>query len=159
MSATASTVPSTTTRVEHSTADAINLRIEHEIAGTVADVATHGHDAIARRLAELDREWDIERVLEANAATVTLLALTLGFAVNRKWLRMPFLVAGFLLLHAFQGWCPPVPILRRLGVRTAREIEIERTALRILRGDFQSQTADPQEAFRIASAGLASPRD
>ena len=31
---------------------------------------------------------------------------------------------------------PPVPILRRLGVRTAREIDIERYALKALRGDF-----------------------
>jgi hypothetical protein len=29
-----------------------------------------------------------------------------------------------------------VPLLRRLGVRTAREIELERIALKALRGDF-----------------------
>ena len=42
----------------------------------------------------------------------------------------------FLLQHAVQGWCPPVPFFRRRGVRTAREIEIERYALKALRGDF-----------------------
>jgi hypothetical protein len=34
--------------------------------------------------------------------------------------------------HALQGWCPPVPILRRLGFRTAREIFEERLALKSL---------------------------
>jgi len=31
---------------------------------------------------------------------------------------------------------PPVPLLRRLGVRTASEIEAERYALKAVRGDF-----------------------
>jgi hypothetical protein len=35
-----------------------------------------------------------------------------------------------------QGWCPPLPILRSLGVRTADEINEERYALKALRGDF-----------------------
>jgi hypothetical protein len=43
---------------------------------------------------------------------------------------------AFLFQHAVQGWCPPVPILRRLGYRTAREIDDERAALKALRGDF-----------------------
>jgi len=37
---------------------------------------------------------------------------------------------GFLLLHGIVGWCPPVPVLRRLGFRTQREIEAERRDLR-----------------------------
>jgi hypothetical protein len=47
------------------------------------------------------------------------------------------MVTGFLLQHAIQGWCPPVPILRRLGFRTADEINRERYALKALRGDFK----------------------
>jgi hypothetical protein len=156
MNATTFSFPPTSTRVEHSTADVVNRRIEDETAGNVATVAARGSEAIDKRLKELDREWDIERTLEANASIVILTALTLGFLVNRKWLRLPFLVAGFLLLHALQGWCPPVPVLRRLGVRTAREIDLERTALRLLRHDFQTQTNDPHEAFRLAAAGYAS---
>ena len=38
-------------------------------------------------------------------------------------------VAAFLLEHAVQGWCPPLAVLRRLGVRTAHEIERERRGL------------------------------
>src|SRR5436190_144953 len=45
-------------------------------------------------------------------------------------------VAGFLLQHALQGWCPPMATFRRLGVRTSYEIDYERYALKVLRRDF-----------------------
>jgi hypothetical protein len=77
-------------------------------------------------------------MLEANAATVSLMGLTLGATVNRKWFLFPAVVAGFLLQHAVQGWCPPVPILRRIGFRTQSEIDDERYALKLLRGDFRN---------------------
>jgi hypothetical protein len=92
---------------------------------------------VDRRIADLDREWDVERALEATAASFTVLGVVLGAAVNRKWFAFPALVGGFLLQHAVQGWCPPVPILRRLGFRTQAEIEKERYALKALRGDFR----------------------
>ena len=57
--------------------------------------------------------------------------------MNRKFFVLPALVAGFLLQHALQGWCPPVPLLRRLGFRTTAEIDYERYALKALRGDFR----------------------
>jgi hypothetical protein len=141
--------PSTTTRVERNTNDEINARIERETLINLSLASRGGPAAIDRRLKELDREWDMERVLEANASTMVLLTLTLGFAASRKFLGLTLLVGGFLLQHAIQGWCPPIPVLRRLGVRTAREIEIERTALRILRGDFAT-TENPQVAHRQA---------
>jgi len=65
---------------------------------------------------------------------------------------LPFLVSAFLLQHAIQGWCPPVPILRRLGFRTADEINRERYALKVLRGDFDvaqkaGEAADRSQAI------------
>lgn len=38
--------------------------------------------------------------------------------------------------HAIQGWCPPLPILRKLNIRTSKEIEQEKYALKIIHGDF-----------------------
>src|SRR5438874_9255842 len=48
--------------------------------------------------------------------------------------------------------CPPVPVLRRKGVRTRREIDAERYALKALRGDFSSvqANADSNAAGRAA---------
>jgi hypothetical protein len=90
-------------------------------------------------LNELDREWDIERAIEANAATVLLAGLGLGTFVDRRLFVLPTIVAGFLLQHALQGWCPPVPIMRRLGFRTQVEIDEEKYALKALRGDFDQE--------------------
>jgi hypothetical protein len=42
-----------------------------------------------------------------------------------------------------------VPFWRGRGVRTQREIYEEKTALKVLRGDFEP-TADPQEALAQA---------
>jgi hypothetical protein len=95
-----------------------------------------GRQAIQQRLRELDREWDIERAIEANASSLALIGVALGAFVNRRFLVLPAAVAAFLLQHALQGWCPPVPILRRLGFRTQSEIERERCALLRLLDDF-----------------------
>lgn len=131
-------IPSTVERVPQHTAEHVNEQIRRETEERVARCAAAGRESIDRRLAELDREWDIERTLEANAATISLIGLTLGATVSRKWFILPSLVAGFLLQHAVQGWCPPVPLFRRWGVRTAREIDYERYALKSLRGDFRN---------------------
>ncbi len=100
-------------------------------------LAMQSNPDITGRIHELDREWDIERALEANAA---LLGMTgLAFTVirrDRRWLVLPGLVLPFLLQHAVQGWCPPLEVLRRLGFRTRKEIDREKYALMVLRGDF-----------------------
>ncbi len=130
-------IPSTVERVPRHTAGHINEQIRHQTELNVARFAADPA-AIDRRLAELDREWDIERTLEANAATAVLVGVTLGATVDRKFFLFPAVVAGFLLQHAVQGWCPPLPVFRRLGFRTQSEIEEERYALKALRGDFQN---------------------
>src|SRR5207248_4852197 len=84
-----------------------------------------------------DREWDIERCVETLAPSLTLAGLFLGVTVSKKWFLLPALIQGFFLQHALQGWCPPIPVLRRLGVRTQAEIDQERYALKALRGDFR----------------------
>ncbi len=93
-------------------------------------------DEIGLRLRELDEEWDMERTLETNASSLAFLGIGLGVVFSKKWFLMPAAVMGFLFQHALMGWCPPVPLFRRLGVRTQTEIEKERYALKALRGDF-----------------------
>jgi hypothetical protein len=130
----------------------VNTEIQKQTERNVAHYAQAGGNAINRRLAELDHEWDIERMLEANAATVALVGLTLGATVDRRWFLFPAVVAGFLLQHAVQGWCPPLPVFRRLGIRTQSEIEQERFALKALRGDFQTVTNRSDVPQAVAAA-------
>src|SRR4029078_13387965 len=92
-----------------------------------------------------EQEWSMERWLETNASSLGLTSLLLGITVSRKWLVITAGVLSFLLLHAVEGWCPPLPVLRKLGIRTRSEIERERYALKFLRGDFKSIPSDPDQ--------------
>lgn len=138
-------IPSTARRVPEHTAEHVNEEIRRQTEANVRRYAGASREAIDRRLQELDREWDIERTLEANAATASLIGLTLGATVDRKWFFFPAVIAGFLLQHAVQGWCPPLPVFRRMGFRTQTEIDEEKYALKALRGDFaHASTSGPQ---------------
>src|SRR5436190_22742954 len=130
-------LPTTVDRVPNQTSEAVNERIRRQTEQRIGQLSRAGPAAIARRLEELDAEWDIERTLEANAATASLIGVTLGATVDRRWFALPAVVGAFLLQHAVQGWCPPLPVFRRLGFRTASEIDYERYALKALRGDFE----------------------
>jgi len=144
-------LPATDERVPLHTRPRDNRRIH---ARTLHDVSRYfeaTEETISERIRELEREWDIERTLEANAATVSLAGLALGIFVDRRFLVLPVAVAGFLLQHALQGWCPPLPVLRRMGVRTAAEIHQEILALRILRGDFVEKPVYPESLLAIAA--------
>jgi hypothetical protein len=142
-------LPATNERVEQNTPRKTNEEIRERTAANVARYAGATPGQIDRRLKELNQEWDIERTLEANAATLAFAGAILALTVNRKFAWVSALVSGFLLQHALQGWCPPVPMFRKLGVRTTREIDEEKTALRIVRADFRP-TPDPADALRQA---------
>jgi hypothetical protein len=124
-------MPATADRVPRSTAPEVNERIRQRTLENIARVRAAGPAAIRARLDALDQEWDIERAIEANAASIALVGTALGAFVNRRFLLLPAAVCVFLAQHAIQGWCPPVPILRRLGFRTEREISEERRALEV----------------------------
>ncbi|PVE23622.1 hypothetical protein DC522_15135 [Microvirga sp. KLBC 81] len=150
-------VASTVERVPRYTSASVDREIMHEIAASVSWHAAHPEE-IDRRLRELDREWDVERTLEANASTLAFTGVVLGAALDKRWLALPALVTAFLFQHAVQGWCPPLPLLRRLGFRTAREIDTERYALKALRGDFGPIGPGPHDHDSRASHALQAAR-
>jgi frataxin-like iron-binding protein CyaY len=133
-----SSLPHETDRVRLHTSPEINKRIDADIDWTIQRYTGASPEEITQRIDELDREWDIERALETNAATVALLGLVLSRSSSRKWMWLTTGVAGFLMQHALQGWCPPITIFRRLGIRTQGEIDREKYSLKVLRGDFQA---------------------
>jgi hypothetical protein len=148
-------IPATSSRVPAHTQPRYNRLISRTTRNNVAQYAAQGPAAIDRRLAELDREWDIERLLETNASSLVGAGCLMGAFVSRKFFVLPALVGGFLLQHAVQGWCPPIPLFRRLGVRTQREIDEERFALKALRGDFDDMydaSANGSEADQAIAA-------
>jgi hypothetical protein len=131
-------------RVRANTSEEINRRIDREIEGHVREFAQEGSDEITGRIKELESEWDMERLLETNASALAFTGLVLGLTHSKKWLVVPGIVLPFLFQHAVQGWCPPVPVFRRLGVRTREEIDREKFALKVLRGDFEQVGSLPR---------------
>ena len=92
---------------------------------------------IDQRLDELAEEWDIERACQANGAALAMAGAAIAvLGGRRRWVVLSALASGFLFQHAMQGRSAPVAALRRLGFRTAAEIEDERRTLMALRGDF-----------------------
>ena len=147
-------LPASSERVAMHTSEAVNAEIRRKTEENISMYGSAGKHAIGRRLEELDREWDVERALEVNAASVGLVGLALGATVNRKWYILPAVVSAFLLQHALQGWCPPVVLFRRLGFRTRKEIDHERHALKAVRGDFEDISTNGR-AITLGEAGRA----
>lgn len=140
-----------TRRVAEHTAAHVNEQIEQETQARLGYYRQRPEE-VPQRLAELDREWDVERALATGSSTLSLLGLALSKAVDRRWLGLTLGVQAFYLQHALQGWCPPLPVFRRLGFRTPREIEDERHALLAMLG--QSVNLESGRGWAHASAAI-----
>jgi len=112
-------------RVSRQTQREVNDRIRRQTRMNVEYYEKH-RDEITERLAELEEEWDVERMLETRSAGITLFGLMMGILGRRRWLLLPLVIQGFFMQHAIQGWCPPLPALR---------------------GDFGDSTGEPAEAI------------
>jgi hypothetical protein len=125
-------------RVRAHTAQDVLRRIDEQTTSRLAHCASAEPEAIGRRLDDLDREWDTDRAIELEASLMGLAGLSLGVFVRPALLALPMFVGSAVLLHALTGWYPLLPLFRRVGLRTAREIGRERYALKALRGDFSN---------------------
>jgi hypothetical protein len=124
-------------RVREHSAAADNKTIDREAEGRIQRFAGKSKEEITEQIDRLEREWDMERLLETNASLLSLAGMSAyAGSRNKKWLFLPGVVMSFLVQHSVQGWCPPMPVFRKLGVRTRQEIEREKYALKALRGDF-----------------------
>lgn len=143
-------MPPTAKRVAYHTNPVVNRQIRDQTIARLKSFKERDSDAISDQIQKLNCEWDTERLLEANAAAIVVLTAAIG-AIKKS--RCCFFVSGlvgsFLLLHALQGWCPPVPVIRKMGVRTAEEINNEITALKVQRGDFSQESADVSEVLDL----------
>ena len=123
-------------RVRRNTAARVLQCIDSDLQDRLVRLEAADDATVTRRLQDLDREWDTDRTIELEAALTGLSGLALGTLVRTNLLLMPAFVGAALVLYAIVGRYPLMPVLRRLGVRTSREIARERYALKALRGDF-----------------------
>jgi hypothetical protein len=123
-------------RVRAHSTESSKKDVDKTIEDNIKYYASKSKEEISARIEELDKEWDIERILESNASALALTGLLLGANRNRGWYILSGIVVAFLFQHAVQGWCPPLPLFRKLNFRTRKEIDKEKYALKVLRGDF-----------------------
>jgi hypothetical protein len=123
--------------VRESSPDTAVEMLDRQLRDRVARYEHASRADLDERISELEREWDIERVLELNASALALTGVALAAGHDRRWLWLSGGVLSFLIQHAVQGWCPPIEVFRRMGVRTRSEIEAERHALKAIRGDYR----------------------
>ena len=131
----------TAQRVHSNTARPVQAMLDQRLQQNIAQCTESGPSAIRQRLAQLDREWNLERFIEVEAPLMIILGAALGLSRDRRWLGLSALAAGMVLTHSFQGWYPLMPVLRRLGVRSQDEIEEERMALLVLLGEHRRHQA------------------
>jgi hypothetical protein len=139
-------------RVKQATPGSINEKIENETWRHVAQYAGRSAAEITERIQKVDKEWDIERYLGVNMSTLAIIGLTLAYFVHINWLILPAVVLLFFFQHSVQGWCPPLPILRLFKIRTGKEIEQEKYALKILRGDFDRVDSQAAQVEHVKQA-------
>ena len=134
-------------RVREASTEKANREIDRKTLENIRQHSNLSDQQISQRLSELSREWDMEKTLEVNASSLAFIGLALGTFVNKRWYILPGVVATFLLQHGLQGWCPPLPLFRKMGIRTRREIDEEKYALKVFRGDLDnlSATSSPEE--------------
>jgi hypothetical protein len=144
--------PATLDNVRLSTPQRYNHRIDQAMMKRVWEYARKSPVEISRRIEELEREWDLERVLESSAGAIALSGIVLSGLHSRKWLLVPAGILTVLLKHALLGNSAPIACLRRMGIRTRREIDAEKYALRTLRGDFDNLKTVGDETHRAIEA-------
>ena len=136
-------LPPTTKKAASHTCNKVNQDIRNKTLSCINTYKGSGEAILSDKIEKLNREWDTERVLETKAASVVLLSSIVGYKKKKCcWFLLTGAAGFFLLQHALQGWCPPLPVIRKVGVRTAEEINQEKTVFKLIRGDFSGNTDD-----------------
>lgn len=143
-------------RARRHTARSVLRRIDNDTLDHLMEVGQKPETA-SRRLEALDREWELDRTVEAEAAAMGLIGLALGAFVRPAFLAMPATVGAAVFLFGTRGIYPLLPIFRRLGIRTSREIERERYAIKALRGDFDAMPQEQRPDARAEDSDRAAP--
>jgi hypothetical protein len=102
----------------------------------LACLADAGPQAIDARLADLEREWTAGRMTKAVMGVVIVCGFALA-ALNPWWLILPAVGGLFLLSYLFGRTSWLGMLFHRMGYRSGFEVDQEKMALKVLRGDFR----------------------
>lgn len=105
-----------------------------------------GREGIDERIRALDDEWDVERAVTVGLAGAGAAGLIMGLLGSRIWRLLAWAALPLLFLFGQDKWRPSDGILKSLGLRSRKEIQDEKYALKALRGDFREVEPEPEEA-------------
>jgi hypothetical protein len=103
----------------------------------LACLADAGLPAIEDRLNELDREWTAGRVTKAVLGVLLVVGFAMAALFSPWWLVLPAVGGVFLLQYLFSRTSWLGVMFHELGYRTGWEVDQEKMALKVLRGDFR----------------------
>jgi hypothetical protein len=103
----------------------------------LACLADAGPQAITDRLNELEREWSAGRVTKAALGLMIIAGLVPAVVLSPWWLVLPALGGLFLAQYLFTRSSLLGAFFRAVGFRSGADIDQEKFALKVLRGDFR----------------------
>jgi hypothetical protein len=119
---------------------------ESRVRDNVRYYTSLGAEAVEDRLRELDTEWGLERALTAGLAGLGAFGLVMGLFGSRTLRLLTWVATPLLFAFSIGKWAPSAELTARRGLRTRKEIEEERYALKAWRGDFQGLGEGGDEA-------------
>lgn len=141
-------------KVRMHTPSVLNRQLDAEAEHRIAAFLEGGNNPAAcqARITQLNREWEMERVLSLGVGAASVAAMLACRGLGRSMWFVPVVGGAMLVQQALTGGSLWVPLLRRMGFRTRQEIELEKYALKSLRGDFRRI---PVEGGPLARANAA----
>lgn len=104
----------------------------------LACLADAGPESIETRLAELEREWTAGRATKAVIGVLIVAGFGLTVMLDSPWwLSLPAIGGLFLLQYLFSRTSWLGKVFHEMGFRTGFEVDQEKMALKVLRGDFR----------------------
>lgn len=88
------------------------------------------HKLSGKSVEELEKEWDIEKIVELSAAVVTIASVLLSHTKNKQLNKLGDTISSLLGVDSLKNWRPPTPFLRGMGFRSREEIDREIKGLR-----------------------------
>ena len=131
-------VMATQDKVRMHTPSVVNRQLDAEAEHRLAEFLDGGNNPAAcqARITRLNREWEMERVLSLCVGAASIAAMLASKGLGRSMWSIPAVGGAMLVQQALTGGSLLAPLLRRMGFRSRPEIEIEKYALKSLRGDF-----------------------
>jgi hypothetical protein len=123
-----------------------NKSAENRTLDNIRFYGSLGRQGIDERIRALEDEWDVERAVTVGLSGAGVAGLVIGLLGSRVWRLLAWVSLPLLFLFGQHKWKPSEGILKAMGLRSRKEIQDEKYALKALRGDFRDVDPEPEDA-------------